>query len=96
MTSKKLFKGDCAVNIKYNRTIIKLWQLCCSSFKIVIKSSTFTIDYEYYLRHVCARAIIGKNIVCQAQIKRKRKTSLSLVILYLRIKKIARGIVWVA
>ena len=21
----KLFKGDCEVNIKYNRTIIKLW-----------------------------------------------------------------------
>ena len=64
--------------------------------KILIKSSTFTIDYEYYLRHVCAHTIIGKNVVCQAQIKRKRETSFSLVILYLRIKKIVRGIVWVS
>ena len=59
----KLFKGDCAVNIKYNRTIIKLWKLCCSSSKLLIKFSTFTIDYEYYLRHACTRTIIGKNVV---------------------------------
>ena len=59
----KLFKGDCAVNIKYNRTIIKLWKLCCSSSKLLIKFSTVTIDYEYYLRHACARTIIGKNLV---------------------------------
>ena len=62
----------------------------------MIKFSTFTIDYEYNLRHICERTIIGKNVVCQAQIKRKRKPSFSLVILYLRIKKIVREILWVA
>ena len=63
---------------------------------MLIKSSTFNIDDEYYLRHVCAHTIIGKNVECQAQIKRKRDTSFSLVILYLRIKKIVRGILWVS
>ena len=62
----------------------------------MIKSGTLTIDYEYYLRHVCAHTIIGKNVECQAQIKRKREKSFSLVILYLRIKKIVRGILWVS
>ena len=33
-----------------------------NSFKILIKSSTFTIDTEYDLRHVCAHTIIGKNV----------------------------------
>ena len=83
------------MNIKYNRTIIKLWQLFCTSFKILRKFSTFTVDYEHYLRYVCARTIIGKVVVCQGQFKRKRKTSFSLVILYLRVKKIVRGILWV-
>ena len=66
-----------------------------TSFKILRKFSTFTVDYKYYLRHVCARTIIGKDVVCQGQIKRKRKTSFSLVISYLRLKKIVRGILWV-
>ena len=33
-----------------------------NSFKILIKSSTFTIDPEYDLRHVCAHTITGKNV----------------------------------
>ena len=46
-----------------------------NSFKILIKSSTFTIDHEYDLRHVCAHTIVGKNVkyTMSAQIKREKK-----------------------
>ena len=33
-----------------------------NSFKILIKYSTFNIDHEYDLRHVCAHTVIGKNV----------------------------------
>ena len=52
---------------------------------------------RYYLRHVCARTITGKKCsMSSANKEKKRKTSFSLDILYLRINKIVRGILWVA
>ena len=50
-----------------------------TSFKILRNFSTFTVDYEYYLRQVCARTVIGKDVVRQGQIKRNKKTSFSLL-----------------
>ena len=69
-----------------------------NSFKILTKYSTFTIDHEYDLRHVCAHTIIGKNVkyTVPSPNKEREKKLFSLVILYLWIKKIARGILWVA
>ena len=53
--------------------------LYCSSFKILIKSSTFTNDYEYYLRHVCVHTSIEKKnvkYIFQAQINREKEVLL--------------------
>ena len=82
----------------YGYVIVALNRVYCGSFKILIKSSTFTIDYEYYLRHVCVHTIIGKNVkYIMSNANKERKKSFSLVILYwFWIKRIARGILWVA
>ena len=91
-----MFKGDWAVNIKQIALLLHYGNR--NSFKILIKSSTFTIDPEYDLRHVCAHTIIGKNVkyTMSSPNKERAKKIFSLIILYLWIKKIARGILWVA
>ena len=69
-----------------------------NSFKTLIKSTTFTSDHEYDLRHVCAHTILAKNVkyTMSSANKERKKMFFSLVILYLWIKKIARAIFWIA